>query len=397
MSERAVEYAPILPIGPQPPFFPTDRSHIEPPFNAREHLDLGSPKTCTLTNFDRVHPDSVPVAREREHSQLAFTSAFPVLSASGVQAMRTVIDNHRDLQSSNTRINRYLRGMAYSSKWVRAWAESPEVVAHLSRLAGMPLIPHYFHGSYAHTNLSSDPSANKPVDSWHVDSCPFVLIVVCSNMDGMEGGTLQVVKRQGQKAAVDLVKSTDNNVRGDDMMVAEYVQAGYGIFMQGSDLLHRVTPVTKAREARISVVNSYMPANVFTIDRTAPGSYLGGIDGKTPFPEAAFEYTRGRAWRAMHQLRHYVNQPFTVDRERLAGQLELTVEELQACIDALRGRRRDYLGFIEESSKKGTDAAAQPSGSPAKPEDAKKQAQAATDHEARSGIASSPRLAPSKL
>uniref|UniRef100_A0A0G4I839 Fe2OG dioxygenase domain-containing protein n=1 Tax=Chromera velia CCMP2878 TaxID=1169474 RepID=A0A0G4I839_9ALVE len=340
----------ILPVSERPPHFPCDRSDQEPNFDPAVHLKLTNPSSVTTLDFHEISVEQVPKVSGSDTSQVAVTSAFSVLSDAGVRAIRKVIANHGDLESSNKRIHRCIRGMAYSSDFVRKFNECPQLLEHLSRLAGMPLVPHYMHASYSHTNLSSEPSAQKVVDSWHVDSCPFVLVVVCSDLEDMQGGVLQAVKRRGREAATALVEATGNSVGPEDLVEMGYASQGWGLFMQGSEILHRVTPVTRSKEPRITVVNGYMPANAFVPDRTAPGSFLYGIDGRGGFVEAPYEFSRGRAFRALKQLESFVSSSFERDPKVLANKLQLTVDELVYTIEVLRGSRREHLGYLDDNS-----------------------------------------------
>merc|ERR1712046_328435 len=73
--------------------------------------------------------------------------------------------------------------------------------------------------------------------------------------------------------------------------------------MQGSRIAHAVTPVTRAREPRITVVNSYQSLNPFSSDRTI---YVSFRDIE---PVAApHDFARHVAWRARGQLDYLMNQ-----------------------------------------------------------------------------------------
>ena len=69
----------------------------------------------------------------------------------------------------------------------------------------------------------------------------------------------------GGKGASHLLKMTPAGLEQKVRSVA-YPGAGYGIFMQGSQILHRVSPVLAASEPRISCVTSYMSRDVFDQD-----------------------------------------------------------------------------------------------------------------------------------
>lgn len=72
--------------------------------------------------------------------------------------------------------------------------------------------------------------------------------------------------------------------------------------MQGSKILHSVTPVLKAREPRISFVQSFIPLNVFTPDKTRMSTFLH--QSKDPHHVVNLEYARHKAWRIMGQMKY---------------------------------------------------------------------------------------------
>jgi hypothetical protein len=47
-----------------------------------------------------------------------------------------------------------IRGLAFVSPFIKALNECPVLLAHVSKLAGLPLIPHYSQMQYSHSNFS---------------------------------------------------------------------------------------------------------------------------------------------------------------------------------------------------------------------------------------------------
>jgi len=58
-----------------------------------------------------------------------------------------------------------------------------------------------------------------------------------------------------------------NSVKESDVETVSYKGTGYCISAQGSELCHQVTAVKQSKEERISLVVSFMPANVYQPDR----------------------------------------------------------------------------------------------------------------------------------
>jgi hypothetical protein len=221
----------------------------------------------------------------------------------------------------------------------------------------MELVPHYIVGSMAHTNISlNNPNGPQSIDAWHVDSVPFVLIVVVSMDEQAVGGELEVVKRDGLKACREAVQA---GLSEEDKLVVPYVRAGHGLVMQGSRLMHRVKGVAAgARVPRISVVWSFMPKSVVHVrDFTVVGSFLRGIDGGAGagYQESAFEYFRGRAERASAQLDFYrENMNYTEDRKLLASKLKRTADELLKAVNELT-TGGDHVGHVSDAEAAAAD------------------------------------------
>jgi hypothetical protein len=353
--------------------FYKDRSFDEPVFDPAKHLRIEQPDSVTLLDFTTIsrantsnnnnehsqpHPAAplcrtdVATGHPNEDSSLAFTSAHSILSPEGVEALCKVVARNEDYAQGSQRAPRYLRGLPYMSNFARELSACPALINHVSRLAGQPLVPHYMTASHAHTNISATtaPGAAKKqsVDAWHVYSLSFVLIIVAMMQQGTRGGVLQVVKRRGLAAARAAVEA---GLAEQDVLSVGYVRSGFGLVMQGGKLLHRVTGIEEATTPRISVVLSYMPASALHMrDATAIGSWLKGLDNNKDggFPEAAFEYARGRAHRGAAQLSWFVDRaPFTQDRAALAAALRNTATELeQAARDLETGGR--HLGWISD-------------------------------------------------
>ena len=357
----------ILPIGHQPPHI-EDRSARHTAFDPSLHLRLSHPSTVTLLDWSTItepapgHGSQAPAPQiPNGASDFAFSSAFSVLSPQGVSELRGVIQANPELVLRSKRISAgYVRGLAYASEFVRQFNNSPVMLDHLSRIVGARLVPHYMHTNYSHVNLSTppprkhDPAVPMPpvVDSWHVDSVPFVLVVVVSDMRDMIGGVFQAIKRRGKEAAFKLIEESGNKVPEADMMQVSYAQMGWGIFMQGSEVMHRVSPVLQGLEPRITVVNSYSLANVFAIDRTLPSTFVNGNDGTKGEREAVWEIYRGRLHRSEQQLAHLKQHPFTEDRELLAKLVRLAADDLNYLADTLSGAKMETAGYFDEKEGK---------------------------------------------
>jgi hypothetical protein len=164
-------------------------------------------------------------------------------------------------------------------------------------MAGCPLGPHHVPSNLSQTNFG-EIGGDKPVDVWHIDSVDYVMVLLLSDATDMEGGELQVARLNGGDPALAIEQINAEGIAEEDMDVATYPGPGYAIFMQGSRIAHAVTPVTAAREPRLTVVNSYHSLNPFVEDKTRFVTYKD-VDG---FDTARYEYARHKAWRVQGQL-----------------------------------------------------------------------------------------------
>ncbi len=166
-----------------------------------------------------------------------------------MRVLREIIERNSKHIKSCDRQPRFIRGLAYTSKFLRDLNEHPAVLNVLSSFAGQPLVPHYMPSNYAHINIGRPPPSasepSPPVDQWHADSVPFVLIIILSDLQDMQGGELQCVRRKCREAGFALIEETQNNVPASELLNVSYEKKGYALFMQGSEIVHHVTGVTK--------------------------------------------------------------------------------------------------------------------------------------------------------
>ena len=268
---------------------------------------------------------------------LAYSAPFRLLSDAGVKALRDVIAaNHEHahrLQSRSTS----LRGLGYRSQFVRDFNLSAEVLAHFSSIAGTPLGAHHMGMNMSHTNFG-EIGDGRPVDSWHIDSVPFVCVILLSDATDMVGGRLQVAMLGEAHEAIRQVRAVTLDASAIDEV--DYPGPGFCIFMQGSRIAHAVTPVLAAREPRLTCVNSYMSLNPFASDPTLFTSFK-----KIEAHAAPFEYARHVAWRVRGQLDYLMRQPLFGEDETIVQMLADAARELASARDLLSGREEQLLPY----------------------------------------------------
>jgi hypothetical protein len=309
--------------------------HLHPTILEEDSL----PRVTLLPDFsEHAQSPSFPLG---ESSRLAYTSDFAILSPAGLAVLNEIIQEHiRDVKETE-RIPRCLRMLGYKSRFVREFNNCPVVLRFLSRLAGKEMLPHSYTSSFAHVNIGA-VGDTRAVDQWHVDSVPFVVVILMSDMKGARGGDLQLIKRGDREAAFELLETTGNRVKEEDMLTVSYGGPGRAIFCQGSLITHHVTPVHEAKNARITLVNSYMPKDPFCADRTVLATFKKEKD------TCYAEYAHHKAGRAIAQLAH-LRRGWQQDPEANASDLERVAKELIDSAEILRGTRSDAVPFFREN------------------------------------------------
>ena len=89
----------------------------------------------------------------------------------------------------NTRV----RGSSYVSPFIDSFTNSSAFLNHMSTIFGEPVIPVQYHTTAVQINYG-EINPNKKVDEWHFDSVPYVAVIIISDMEGMIGGDLEILK-----------------------------------------------------------------------------------------------------------------------------------------------------------------------------------------------------------
>merc|ERR1711959_280796 len=218
--------------------------------------------------------------------------------------MRNVVDRFSHMAKETPRATQVLRGLGYWSKFVRDFHYDTSFVELASKMANRKLCPHSFGLNIGHTNIGKVSKAGADVDNWHFDSVDYVLVIILSDMTDMVGGELEIFKEPlgGEEGMARLEAAGGPNAMPDKVESVSYQNSGYGIFVQGSKFLHRVTPVLQARDDRISMVVSFQSANPFDEDTTRTLAVFND-----PQHLQHWEFARHNAWKARSQLSYLLD------------------------------------------------------------------------------------------
>jgi hypothetical protein len=152
------------------------------------HLDLHQPDYVNDLDFNVIeYPTD-------ESFDVAYSAAHKVFSDEGVRVLRELVSTHSDYVKRNERQQGTLRGLPYLSKFIRDMVYDESFLAHYSKMAGKPLCPATFGMHSAQVNVGKTGHSNTAVDKWHFDSVDYVVVVILSDLTGMVGGELEVLR-----------------------------------------------------------------------------------------------------------------------------------------------------------------------------------------------------------
>uniref|UniRef100_A0A0G4GFW5 Fe2OG dioxygenase domain-containing protein n=1 Tax=Chromera velia CCMP2878 TaxID=1169474 RepID=A0A0G4GFW5_9ALVE len=357
-----------------------DVSGAEPPFDPSTHLSLETPAFVKKVDaFLAESPLTVPRVENSSGSVLAYTAPFRLLSDEGVRVMRDIL---RRLTPSRSYRSVQYRGLFYRSAFVRNLVTSPVLLSFLEKFTGEPVVPHLLlmDSGFVNVGKPADETAvvKGTVDPWHFDSCTYVAVTILSDIDGMEGGELQVMKHR-RDAAMNRITETMNEVPEEELETISYESAGKCVLAQGSEAVHRVTSVISAKEPRLSFGIGLQPANPFRADKTSLTTFAG-YDG---WPTACLEFYRMKAHALGAALSALAVLPppsafteaarFASQREKLdtggkalgeapavrprscggmhlAAPLRAICSELERVASLLDGSQSDRVGYVDEAA-----------------------------------------------
>jgi len=279
-------------------------------------------------------------------SSLAYTAPFPVLSQAGLQAVRQIISREEATAVQSARgSKRALRGLFYSSPFIRALQTSPRLLGLLATLAGEPLVPHACLSNSPQVNLSS-PGSTSPVDHWHTDSIAYAGVVILSDMQDMQGGELELYRGHADEGR--RLLRTSGGIPSEQVERVSYQAAGNMILTRGSAVLHHVTPVT-SNTVRTTLILGFQPANAFQPPCTVLGPLIR-VDWDTGI--APYEYYRAVAWQLATALTGLAKQTgFTRDGAALALKLRTVEAELGRVAALLEGSQTDTIPYYNENTR----------------------------------------------
>ncbi|KAL4805367.1 hypothetical protein BDV18DRAFT_161023 [Aspergillus unguis] len=298
-------------------------------FSPEEHLDYERPS--------KIHKMAELGLEGAGISPNAISEPFKLFNEEAIKQMRAEIFSEpvlRDCQYKSSFCSNMIRGMGHGrAPFIYDVWKSPEVLAKISEVAGIDLIP-AFDFEIANINIAvkDDPKPGETVNTngtvakaadaddvpafaWHFDSFPFVCVTMLSDCTDMVGG----------ETAINLPDGTVKKVRGPAM--------GYAVVMQGRYLEHQALKALGGRE-RITMVTAFRPKDPLVTDE----SILVGVRGISDLGELYPQYFQYR----LEVLEERVRAEMKAQRAREVARKPFDVEKARAWAE----RQREFLDSI---------------------------------------------------
>ena len=198
---------------------------------------------------------------------------FPLLSEEGLRVVRKELCSTEVIESclrSSDVAPLVLRDTTRVSKFLNDLWASSEIEGFLSKISGIPLVPHPMQKERGHVNVQDGAVRDKPVFPWHFDSQPFVCIVTLHDVAAEHKNNTLFKDAQG------------------DIHSVEVPAAGYAVLLQGSVVEH-CAPASE--HERCTMITSYVPrdSQLFDCDKTNL-CLARSYDDKEALTRQFFEY-----------------------------------------------------------------------------------------------------------
>ena len=215
-------------------------------FNTKKHLCLDKfPKIHTLESFGFCGIEGF--------SNFGASDPFRLLTPEAITIVNEILNDdiiQRNCTYSSSIAPMVLREVCNYSPFLNDMWNSNELISFISEISNISLKPHPMKLERAHINIQSpvleNCDKNIPIFGWHVDSQPFVCIVMLSDIpseNGAIGGETYI------KTADEIIK-------------LQFPEAGYAYVLQGSIVSHCAMPAQNYN--RKTMITSFIPDDVLT-------------------------------------------------------------------------------------------------------------------------------------
>ncbi|MEP4148672.1 MAG: hypothetical protein ABJL54_15755 [Halioglobus sp.] len=299
----------------------------EPEFDPGRHLALEPPQS--ISSLEELGYSAESVAQCP--SAFGVSAAFRILSDEGLSVMEDICSqiyfNRNDSGGTGkTRLGSFARGAGYRSCFIRDFCDSVDLAEHLSRIAGVQLGRHSVPAVACGINYAPEDIA-QAVDTWHVDSVAFDVVMMISDPSVIKGGEFQVfqgTKDEGRSLlGIRGEEGRDSELPADRVKTITFPAAGYGFLQQGNMIFHRACRLLEKAE-RVTMIPSFEVLPASCEDATNSINMLEWTD-----PGLEAELARREIWRTAARLNVLLDTiSVSDDRSTLQRLIEDALEPL---------------------------------------------------------------------
>ncbi len=290
-----------------------------PQFNPKEHLQLEMPeKVYGLDEFG-YRQDII----DQAPYPIAVTTPFRLLSESGLKALRDSIEALKVHRKNSERMANFIRGSAFYSPFIRDFCLNPEVNEHISKIAGVKVLPHPMALYQGHINLCPEEKGRE-VDRWHTDTVTLDYVLMVSDPTAYKGGHFEYFKcTKGQAIKAMIREESEPHI-----VKVEFPGAGMAILQQGNMVVHRASALTEGSE-RTTFVQSFIPDKVNFNDV----SKLDDCKLVDPHDILYSEWARYKAFLSQRRLAKLCREiPYTEDKNKICLELRAAIRDVEEAI-----------------------------------------------------------------
>jgi hypothetical protein len=221
-------------------------NNLKTQFDVKKHLCLDKlPKIHTLESFG--------FCGTKGFSNFGASEPFRLLTPEAITITNEILNDdiiQRNCTYSSPIAPMVLREVCNYSSFLNDMWNSNELTSFISEISNISLKPHPMKLERSHINIQSpifeESDKNIPIFGWHVDSQPFVCIVMLSDMPSESGG---IGGETYIKTANEIIK-------------LQFPEAGYAYVLQGSIVPHCAMPAQNYN--RKTMITSFIPDDVLT-------------------------------------------------------------------------------------------------------------------------------------